>query len=572
MDGLTFLTFPQWSASLALGGLSLALASLPVRSAEKIYLDYKIFDRVIPVSSLETFVEDGTIDAELQPYAGRFTPEAQQEFRKVLGEPLQDASPDLPEKLYSPFVLSQWLYSSIGERSLRFLGNFLQTAGRSNGERAIRGAMILAAADPDGLSLINFLKYFPTEGIRLDFDRILTLVNDIKAEAAETDHIITEIKQLSETSAAAESALDYAGLPDLSQTGPYAVVKQTVLLQDTSRKGLWGAEYRTFPVDLYQPANLNAVPGPIPVLVLSHGYASSRAFYADAAPRLAANGFVVAVPEHIGSDAAYRNAMEAGLTNESFQPMEFVNRPLDISFVLDELERKNTTDFQGRLQLDRVGVFGHSFGGYTVLAIAGATVDLEKLQQRCAPDAQIPGTLSTAFLLECQVLALSDSPDMIRQLTDGSLRDSRVQMVMAFAPVSNLFGKTGMSKIQIPVVLAGGVYDIAAPVVPEQVEPFGWLTTSEKYFYLAENTSHTANLTRITEKLFHPGVETAKSVDESIQWFRGAIETLVVAYGRVYLLDQDDYRPYLTSAYIEAASREPQKLHLVSSLPEDLAP
>jgi predicted dienelactone hydrolase len=50
-----------------------------------------------------------------------------------------------------------------------------------------------------------------------------------------------------------------------------------------------------------------------------------------------------------------------------------MNRPLDVSFVLDQL-----TDFNGqdgilrrRMDLKRVGVAGHSFGAFTTLAIAG---------------------------------------------------------------------------------------------------------------------------------------------------------------------------------------------------------
>src|SRR6202049_5293986 len=41
--------------------------------------------------------------------------------------------------------------------------------------------------------------------------------------------------------------------------------------------------------------------------------------------------------------------------------------PADIAFVLDQLERLNVSDptgkFTGRLDMTRVGVFGHSFGG-----------------------------------------------------------------------------------------------------------------------------------------------------------------------------------------------------------------
>jgi hypothetical protein len=89
---------------------------------------------------------------------------------------------------------------------------------------------------------------------------------------------------------------------------------------------------------------------------------------------------------------------------------------------------------------------------------------------------------------------------------------------------------------------------------------------------LAEQTSHTVELTRITEKLIHPGTAVEKSSQESHQVFRGVLKTLLIAHGRVYLLGQEEYRPYLTSAYVEAASIAPQKLHLVRSVPQNMVP
>ena len=50
-----------------------------------------------------------------------------------------------------------------------------------------------------------------------------------------------------------------------------------------------------------------------------------------------------------------------------------VNRPLDVTFAIDQLEVLNRSEgpLQGRLDLNRVGAAGHSFGAYTTLAVAG---------------------------------------------------------------------------------------------------------------------------------------------------------------------------------------------------------
>ena len=50
-----------------------------------------------------------------------------------------------------------------------------------------------------------------------------------------------------------------------------------------------------------------------------------------------------------------------------------VNRPLDVSFVLDQLADFNGQGgiLRGRMDMQRIGVAGHSFGAFTTLAVAG---------------------------------------------------------------------------------------------------------------------------------------------------------------------------------------------------------
>ncbi|MEM1242299.1 MAG: dienelactone hydrolase, partial [Cyanobacteria bacterium P01_H01_bin.26] len=327
---------------------------------------------------------------------------------------------------------------------------------------------------------------------------------------------------------------------------------------------------RTYPTDLYLPADLSAVPGPVPVMVFSHGYGETHTNpdSVAAARSLAANGFVVAVPEHIGSNAAYQDDLALGLNRESFDVMEFINRPLDIRFLLDTLEEKNNTEFQGRLNLDRVGLVGYSFGGYTVLAAAGATVDVGLLEQQCDLEADfVPDNVNIALLIQCRLLELQSSPQVLQQLTDGSLADDRIGSVFALSPLSNLFGEKSMEKIQVPVVIVGGAYDIATPIVQEQLAAFQGLTISEKYFYLAQNLSHTSALTRAILDLAYPRSDIIESFNASEQWLFNLMVTLLIAHGQVSLVGDETYSPYLTAAYVEAVSVEPTRLHLLRSLP-----
>lgn len=118
-----------------------------------------------------------------------------------------------------------------------------------------------------------------------------------------------------------------------------------------------------------------------PVVIMRGGASANVTNYSTLAEDLASHGYVV-----VGVDAPYRTNVVVFpdgrvITRtpennpELFSGEEFVrvgNTLLaawtaDIGFVLDQLKRLNTSDasgkFTGRLDMTRVGVFGHSFGG-----------------------------------------------------------------------------------------------------------------------------------------------------------------------------------------------------------------
>jgi len=59
-----------------------------------------------------------------------------------------------------------------------------------------------------------------------------------------------------------------------------------------------------------------------------------------------------------------------------------INRPLDVKYLLDELERRDKSDLSFQLNLQQVGVIGQSLGA-TALALAGATFNFKQLQNDC---------------------------------------------------------------------------------------------------------------------------------------------------------------------------------------------
>lgn len=533
-------------SALALGLGTALVTALPLRASDSVVLKFGLFGRSIPTESLVTFAETGTVDPQLAPFVRRLNPAQQEGLRAALTR----------ERSVNVVPISQWFNSPMGDRSLQFLGQLAQTEAGLNGRQALRAAIVAAAAEDGNISLLDIVRHFPTSSLQIDVAQGLAVARQVRAEVGATRTIVAAIEQQSET-AAMEQPVDLATLPDLTQPGPYGSRQVSLTLVDASRS-------RTSAATVFLPQNLAALDGPLPVVVISHGLGDSRTSFFGLAAHAASHGLAVALPEHVGSNSTQKQALLTGLDNETFKARDFLDRPLDVSFLLDELERLNTSTFEGRLDVSRVAVVGHSFGGYTALAAGGAAIDFERLAQRCDPAANL--LLDAAMVLECRALELQSDAAAMERLRQGT-KDDRVKLVMAFATVSNLFGPQGMAQVSVPVMLFGGEVDLLAPVVPQQVAAFSWLRGPDRYLYLGENTSHGPDFTKLASRFLYLDDALEQGIEEAIASTRGVNRSLVVAFSRVYLSEQEEYRPFLSSAYVGAVSAEPFRLHLVRELP-----
>ena len=537
-------------ASVGIAVLNLGLLLTPVmmprpaQGAEQIYISYGPLEFSLPVSALEVYAKQGKINQELAFYASYLDQKQREQLRKVLVTRID----------VTPLAIAQFLYSPQGEVILRRVSQIIQTKANQPGFYAIRAALILAAADSEGLTPLNVLRKFPTYGIRINTRRGFQVINALSALSRQTEIAIAAVEQQALAEASAQSSGNtspspwtsqrnkFSQLPDLRQPGSIQYSMQTLMLNDL-RRG------RSFPVDLYLPTSPSRELAPL--VIISHGLGSDRQTFQYLATHLASYGFAVAVPEHPGSNAQQFQALINGLANEVTAPSELIDRPLDIKFLLDELKRS----FRGRVNWQQVGVLGQSFGGYTALALAGAKINFEQLQKDCGPSND---SLNLSLLLQCRGLALPP--------TDYLLSDERVKAAIAINPIdSTIFGQSQLNQIQVPLMLVAGSDDTAAPALPEQIQPFTWLTTPNKYLVLLKDGTHFSTLGASADAVPLP----VRVVGPTPEVAQAYMKALSVAFFETHIANKPEYRVYLSASYARFISQYTIPLSLVQSLTEN---
>ena len=529
----------------SLGAMSVALKPKPSLAAERISFSLPIFGEFhLSVDSLEVFAREGKITPEFDFYAKRLEPQTLKRLRQILQKQFE----------VSPVTVSRLTNMPMGEKFLRQLGKVIYTHPGRNGLYALRAALILAAADAEGLTPINVMRHFPTQEIQLNTKSISSLIDESANFLAYNETTIKAIAQQANRELASEQKVNLDQLSDLRQPGAYAVAKKTMTFEiDRARQTQIGfAESYNLDADIYLPEDLAK---PAPLAILTHGFSSDRSHFQYLAEHLASHGYIVLVPEHIGSNSEYKEAFLRGELSVAVSPLEFISRPLDITHLLNAIE--NHAAFQGLIDWSQVGILGHSFGGNTALVVSGAPLNFQRISQVCQ---QNQPDLNVSILLQCRASSLPPG--------EYNLRDPRIKAVVGVNPVtSSILGPESMSQIAIPTMILGGNEDIVTPFIEEQAHPFLWLKTEDKYLGVMVIASH--NSTSSEE-----GAEQLPDILKGVRpdLARSYLKAMSLAFFEVHLRDRSDYKPYLSSAYAQAISNNQElNLHLVKSLtPEQL--
>lgn len=316
------------------------------------------------------------------------------------------------------------------------------------------------------------------------------------------------------------SARDAASGPaaDPAQPGPFAAGVRTVMMTDPSRNRTFAVDI-WYPVDpatgggraneyqlqalgltlasLSTPARRDGTPaagGPWPLVIFSHGYGGVRFQSFFLTEQLATHGFVVAAPDHPGNTMADLILGGGNATQSS------IDRPLDVLFVLEQM-LAGTSGVAVTIDGSRVGVTGHSFGGWTALEVAR--------------------------------------------------RDPRFRVVFPMAPgFRNGSTPDFVADLARPIALFGGSLDHTCEFEANQHAPYN-LAAPPKYLVEIMGAGHLdfSDLCEVPLAVsFANDGCNAQNVDPAI--VRARASTLATAFAKRWLLADTRYDAYLDTSYV----------------------
>jgi predicted dienelactone hydrolase len=176
------------------------------------------------------------------------------------------------------------------------------------------------------------------------------------------------------------------------------------------------------------------------LIVLSHGTGGAELGHHQLATRLAQEGYLVAALRHPHDDWQDRSLVTSG--------RYFTERPAQVSRVLDAVLADPV--WAAKLPAGRIGALGHSAGGFTVLALAGAqsrpAVTVEHCRAVrddvgfCGLAQGNPGQANGSLVAAGEAAAITPSA-----------RDDRIRAVVAMSPMAVVLTPESLAQVKVPV-------------------------------------------------------------------------------------------------------------------------
>lgn len=263
---------------------------------------------------------------------------------------------------------------------------------------------------------------------------------------------------------------------------------------------------------------------PRPVVVFSHGNQGIRwqsIFYTE---HLASRGWVVVAPDHAGNTFLdYDDTRMAEMA---------VLRPSDVAGAFDwllEQVQDQGSALAGCADPEAgYAVSGHSYGGYTSVAVAGATLDVAGLAAWCGSSDEEGCAVLDAWIDEHPGEDVAD------------FSDARAWASVPMTPAGAAIFGAGVASVHAPMLILAGSQDDTTPADTEAQPIYEGLTVAPRGLAVVEGAGHLSfsdacslspsfaecgegylpvdDVQRITLKVAVAFLDLARGVDDARAW------------------------------------------------------
>ncbi|WP_392564477.1 hypothetical protein RHO13_02855 [Orbus wheelerorum] len=232
-----------------------------------------------------------------------------------------------------------------------------------------------------------------------------------------------------------------------------------------------------YEIDASKSINIADDNGNYPIVIISHGTASSKLSHHNIASALAKYGYIVITLNH--SKDNYKNQSSIENNNRLF------TRVNDISDLIDSLSKSSWKD---RIDLNNINFLGFSAGGSTGLFLAGGQFDIDNFIKYC----QVYTTQNICLTINNIASAL---PNFM------SIKpDDRIKSIILISPVSFFFSDLSLKKIKLPSIIIGGENDHEISAQRNFIDLYNKLNNKKNKLILIRNAGHFSFLPTCSEQ------------------------------------------------------------------------
>ena len=293
-------------------------------------------------------------------------------------------------------------------------------------------------------------------------------------------------------------------------------------------------------VDLPAPTALDAPDvteeSDLPFVIYSHGSGGEGLLGYPYGELMASHGWVLVAPNHAGN-----TALDPFLDSVAPAARTTLDRPNDITAIIDEFESGlSGDDLEGKADTSQVYVVGHSVGGYTAFAAAGADVDFDAFIAGC------DGTTSES----CDLLA---NPNIEAAYRAG-FGDPRVVAIAPQAPAIRRVPQSELAALEVPTLLMSGRLDQTTTQEGSAEPAWAGVDYPGDIWVDMPRGAHFTFITicddlpEAVRDILQSGTSEDGCGDEFIPTTEAVpvLTAYVLAFGRLHVLGETEWEPVLT--------------------------